>query len=252
VLKRVALLLVVCKFLWIPPFAACYAESDALQARLIAPIHDYSLTAPNFAEALIQVASQFQIPIGIEWVNTPAARTPLTLNWKDTTVQQIFAAITTTQPGYELSVHDGIVHVFSMKVAPSQNFVHLKIERFEAHHQSVRLAERRLQGLVNLKVAPPKPTGEGRGESFAANTDESMVDLQFQDVTVEAILDSLATASSKKIWVVTFVDSFIPTETGFRRTLTLWNNSPFPDDQQPVWDTFHWGDSIPTSGLEQK
>jgi hypothetical protein len=33
--------------------------------------------------------------------------------------------------------------------------------------------------------------------------------------------------------------------TGYRRTVTLWNNANVPDSEQPVWDMFRWNDSIP-------
>lgn len=247
--KRVALLLLALQFLLMRPFASCSAESDALESKLSAPVHDYSLTANNFAEGLIRVATQFQIPMGIEWVNTPTARTQLTLDWKDVTLQEILDEITKTQPGYEVRVSNGVVHVCSMKIPPNQNFLHLKIKLFEAHHDVVDMAERRLRDLVQSNLVAPKSDGGGRGGSLAANVGETTVELQLRDVTVETILDSLATASTRKIWVVTFVDSFIPTASGFRRTLTLWNDAPVPDDQQPVWDTFHWGDPIPSDGL---
>jgi len=247
--KRAGLLLFLCQFLLLPPFASCSADSDALQSELGAPVHDYSLTAHNFAEGLIGVATQFHVPMGIEWLNTPAARTPLTLDLKDTTLREILDAITRTQPGYEVRVGNGVVHVFSLNIPSNQNFLHLKVKRFEAHHDVVDMAERRLRNLVQSNVGRPQLGGGGRGGSLAANVGETTVDLQLEGVTVETVLDSLATASTKKIWVVTFVDSFIPTATGFRRTLTLWNKAPLPDDEQPVWDMFHWGDPIPSEGL---
>jgi hypothetical protein len=64
------------------------------------------------------------------------------------------------------------------------------------------------------------------------------------NVTVEDALNRLVTISVRPIWIVTFTDDTHLTGSGFRRAATLFSKSPVPDDQQPVWDLFHWGDVI--------
>jgi hypothetical protein len=67
--------------------------------------------------------------------------------------------------------------------------------------------------------------------------------------SVRENLDGLVNVSRKKIWVVTFVDSFIPTATGFHRTQTLWNNNAVSESEQPVWNMFSWDEPLPSVGL---
>jgi len=73
-----------------------------------------------------------------------------------------------------------------------------------------------------------------------------------KNVGVEDVLDALAVASARKIWIVTFSDDPTLTPTGFRRSLTLWNNFPIPDNEQPIWDMLHWRDVIPADALGKK
>jgi len=37
------------------------------------------------------------------------------------------------------------------------------------------------------------------------------------------------------------------TTTGFRRTMTLWNNAPVPGSEQPLWDVFSWDEPLPAA-----
>jgi hypothetical protein len=249
--KRILLLLLVFQIQTIIPLGACFAGTDEFQSRLGAPIHDYDLNASSFVEALIHVADEFRIPMGIEWVNTSQARTKIVFSWKKASIREILEGIAKTQPGYQVQVRDGVVRICSTKVPADQSFLHLPVKAFEANREVVQMAARRLRELVKQTVVPPKQGPGGVGCSLVTNVGEPKIDVKLNDVSVEDVLDSLATASAKKIWVVTFADSFIPTATGFRRTLTLSNGATVPDDEQPVWDMFAWDESVSTAGLAE-
>jgi hypothetical protein len=101
--------------------------------------------------------------------------------------------------------------------------------------------------MIWTALSPPsKPVGFGG--SLATNTGERSVSVNLSHVSAEDVLDALSIASDKKIWVVTFVEDSVPLG-GFRRTVTLWTDSPVPAEEQPVWNMFHWGDHIPSAGL---
>jgi hypothetical protein len=214
-----------------------------LTLKLKTPVRQYTLKASSFLEALMQVADQFRIPMGIAWVDTPPARTRVSLSLKSTTVEEIIEAIAKSQPGYSVQVSDGVVHIFSTQVPASQNFLLLKVDKFEARHEVVQMAQRRLRELVQDSVAPPMPTRGGIAGSLITNVGEPKISVDVNDAKVYQVLDSLAIASPKKVWVVTFTDSL--TGTGFRRTSSLWTAGAIPDSEQPVWNMFSWHESIP-------
>ncbi len=230
-------------------------SSEDVSARLRTRVHDYNLSAVNFVEALAHVGSEFHIPMGIVWVNTPEARAKLSLSWKDAKVREIIEAIAKTQPGSVVEVREGVVHVHPLKSIPDrQNFVKLRIKGFEVRNEVVELASRRLHDLVRSTVFPqaaPERRG-GIGGSLGANAGDPKITVQLRNVTVEDVLDTLAVASARKIWIVTYSADPTLTGTGFRRTLTLWNTFPIPDEAQPLWDLLHWGEAIPTAVLGEK
>jgi hypothetical protein len=244
-----ALLLFAWQFL--QPCNTYSQASNDMSANLSIKVHDYRVAEDNFLEALCQVSADFKIPMGIVWVNVTAARRKLSLSWSDSTVQEIIEAITQTQPAYHVEVDNGIVHVFSDEIVPSQNFLFLEIPRFEVRNQAIEMASVNLRQLVKLTVSPPEPIWGGTGGSVFGNTDEPKLNLQLSNATVERILDTLAIASASNIWIVTFSNGLVLTPTGFRRTESLWSNSPIAENEQPVWDRVRWGDPTP-SGLHKE
>ena len=58
----------------------------------------------SFVEVLVHVSNEFQIPMGIVWVNTPAARAEVAFAWRDATVREVIESIGKTQPGYQVQL----------------------------------------------------------------------------------------------------------------------------------------------------
>jgi hypothetical protein len=169
----------------------------------------------------------------------------------DASLRDIIEAIAKTQPGYKVEVSNGVVHVLSADIPPEQNFLLLRVESFEAHQELVEMAERRLRNLARLTISPPKQQTGGIAGSLITNIGDPKIDVRVNNGDVQAVLDALITGSSnKRIWVATFLNVSTATATGFRRTLTLWNNSPVPDDEQPLWDMFRWDEPVPWAGLD--
>lgn len=246
--KNIAFVVFLSQALWTLPGALNARAAEGLDTKLRALVHNHQIQAKNFIEALTGLASEFQIPMGIEWVNTPASKVKLTLSWEDATVLQILKEIAKTQPGYQMAVKNGVVHVYPPHLVPDrQNFLRLTLNEFEVDRQPVESALRKLRDQVKLTVSPPKPRkgpGGTAGTGFS-NAGEPEVSLRLKNVTLVDVLDALVIASARKIWIVTFLDTPNVTATGFRRTISFWNQGDIPDSEQPVLDMFHWNSTIP-------
>jgi hypothetical protein len=249
-LKTILFLLVVIQFNGIA-YARQEQTSTDLSTTLSMRVDTYNLRAGSFAEALAQLAGEFKLPMGISWIDKPSATGNISFSWVGATVQEMLDEVVATQYGYRLVVHDGVVRVTSTEIPSSQNFLSVRINQFSVHGEVLPLISRDLQNQVRTTTTPPKvrAAAGGIGSSLAASPDESKIDLDLKNATVEDILDSLISNSDRKIWIVTFEDSFILTETGFRRALSLWSDTRVPDHEQPVWDLFRWGIPIPTKAL---
>jgi len=209
---------------------------DDLSSKLSKRVSNYNLGVFTLLRALIRVSNDFQIPMGIAWVDSPATRAELPFAWKDATVQEIIENIAGTEPGYQVCVENGVVHVLP-PIPDSQNFLKLKLGDFSAHDDYIEVASFKLHTLVT----PIK----GSYQISIGGTGDSKVDIELKNPTTESALDALTVASNRKIWVVAFSNDSRLTSRGFRRTKSLWTEDPVPDEEQPVWALFRWGDPPP-------
>jgi|SRR5579885_47686 hypothetical protein len=214
------------------------ATGDDLALKLSKRVSNYNLGVSNLVEALIRVSNEFQIPMGIAWVNSPSARAEMPFAWKDATIEEIIHAIANTQPGYQAQVRNGVLHVSPTGLIPdAENFLKIKIDGFTVHDTYVEVASFKLHTLVT----PIK----GSRQISIAGPGDSRVTVELKDATVEEALDALSVASNRKIWVVTFADDATLSPRGLRRTGSLWSRRATPDQEQPSWDLLRWGDPMP-------
>jgi hypothetical protein len=219
-----------------------------LQTKLHSRIESYALDANDFARALLAIADKFNLPMGVEWVTTAGTMQKVNLSWNNATVQQILDTVVKAQPGYSLEISGDVIHIFpEERNTGPKNFLSLKIDKFEVHNEVIEIANRKLHTVLKAKISPPitSPKGPiGIVSSQGMNIGDPEFSLALQNVTVRDILDNLARASDRKIWVVTFIES-PPKLTAYRQTTTLWTHKEIPEVEQPVWDILRWTDPIP-------
>lgn len=220
--------------------------SIGLEAKLQTHVTNYRLVGDDFVDALLKVAGEYKIPMGIVWVRASAAMLGVNLSEKNGTVQEIIQALVKTQPEYTMTTKSGLIHIFAPGlVGVREDFLTLKVPEFEVHNQVVELADRRLGDIVRATGSPPKPvTGGfrgGTGSSLGLEVGDPLLTLKLQDVSVEDVLDALTLAADRGVWIVTFAPAGEITPTGFRRTVSPVSGKAVPDSEQPVWELFRWG-----------
>lgn len=239
---RIALLFFV---VFASPAVRAQAESVELREKLETRVTQYDLSAEGLADALVRTATQFQLPMGIEWVRDKESLRGFRRTWKNTSVWEVLRSIVESYPGYTYGVENGVVHVSRRDLVNDQrNFLNLRVpDFFDVRLETGGLTNRRLRSVVQNIVSPRNlPQGAGEGGSYATGIREKPLRLTLRGATVRNALGMLAEASEQKIWVATFSETSDLTVTGFRRTETLWHPRPFPDNNQPMWDSLTWAE----------
>jgi hypothetical protein len=159
---------------------------------------------------------------------------------------QILTELVLGETGYRLQVDDGVVHVFRKDVLNQPgNFLNIRIKKFDVQGSTAPEAARKLWMLLNQRVfRPPTAAGShgGVGFSLGERTDEPTFNLHLRGATVRRILDSIATLSKDKIWLVTFAPGRSLMVSGFRRTVSPTKAVQTPDAGQPGWESLRWGE----------
>lgn len=221
--------------------------ANALETALKTRVKNYHVAGSNFVDALLDVAAEHKIPMGIAWVRRPAALKRVTIFGKDGTVRDVIQDLVSTQPGYKMTQKGGLVHIFATGTAPDQeNFLNLKVSNFEVQNQVAELAERQLAEIVQAHMRPPKPPAAGNetggvGHSLGVEVGDPELTLRFREATVEEVLDALTLASGRGVWLVTFAPSGDLTTTGFRRVASPVADEANPQLRAPYWELLRWG-----------
>ena len=219
--------------------------TDALDAKLNAPLQNYQLEESSLLRAQVVVASHFEIPMGIEWIE-PATPRPIKLSWKQTTVWQVIRSIASTQGDYEVE-RGSVVHVlYRGAKSDKSNFLNIRLAQFDVKNQYIARALLNLHDEVNSRMTATPPPKDWFGHYFLEPNDQRL-SIEFKQATVRDILDRLVLLSGRPIWAVTFRPEAGLTAAGFLRTISsLWGSSAIPDNNQPGWDRMMWGKELPT------
>jgi hypothetical protein len=94
-----------------PAWAQPADTADPLQTRLESAVETYSLEAEGGVQALMKFASDFHVPIGIEWIKTAKASPSPRRSWQRTTPLEILQDIVADQDGYKIHVRNDVLHV---------------------------------------------------------------------------------------------------------------------------------------------
>lgn len=242
-IPAVAVVLILAGSSWARPLNPHYQQPPQVERRLATPVQNYDLTAGNFLLAFLKIAGEYDIPMGIVWLRTPAALKPVHLAFKRTEVGGAIRAIARTQHGYTVDVEGGVVHIYPEDARlASANFLRLVLDRFDVHDVA-EIASKHLASLVRQRISPPKPTrtGGGIGFSQAVEIGDPTVTVSLTRPTADEVLDAIVKASPFKVWVVTFSPTRSLTPTGFWRTVSPTTGKPFADRYQPVWELLRRG-----------
>ena len=68
----------------------------------------YSIKAINLLQAAAQIASDFKLPIGMEWQGDPDAKKEIVYHWQDTTVERILYDVATFDVQYQVEISNGV------------------------------------------------------------------------------------------------------------------------------------------------
>jgi len=217
-------------------------KTPSLQARLQAKVDEYAISEETFLQALLRLAAQFEIPLGVEWVRPSKPDGEIDLVFTGETVREILCSVVRSQPGYTFRVEGSIVHVFPEGALVDRgSFLNLSIRKFELENEFGAYASHKLHNIVQTIVSPPDwPPGSGVAGSIASGEEDRRISLTLENATVRDILDAIASATHMNVWVVAYPEKTTLTPKGFYRTLSV-GGEIVPDDYQPVWVLFRWG-----------
>ncbi len=207
------------------------------------------VAAETFLQALLEMASRFKVPMGIEWVRSPLALHDVHFRLQRRKLRQAIGSLVATQRGYEWEVKGGVVHVFPQgALTDNTDFLNLRLDRFEARNEKLGDILQNLSDHVRPLVHPPPPPA-AYDIGFGQSPYNPRLSLQMKKHTVREILDRLTLVTDLKIWVVTLPPERELTAAGYRRVVSLFAHDPGPEYFEGPWVMMAWGERLNACSL---
>jgi len=226
----------------------CNAQEDrtkALEVKLASTVEEYSVNAEDPLNALLEVAADFQLPIGIQWIRNMGK--PVSRSWEQTTISGLLSDIAAAGGKYHIDVNNGVVHIGPAGLMGTENDVlDLKLDSFEVSNRYVRFALVNLRQRVQPLMVPEHVVKGGYAGSVPTGAGDRPVTLKLTNPTVRDVLDALCLAADLKVWLVGYTSSPTKTSAGFLRTASRWEEkaSEVSDFSQPFIDMQTWGTPV--------
>jgi len=200
-----------------------------------------SLQANSFIDALIKVATRFELPLAVEWVKSADTLRPVQLNQLETSASAMLNAVVSSHGGYSWELENGVVHVFERSVvSDTRNPLNIVVGKFPADPVTVPYADNYLFETVREVV---RPTGlPGIAGSVNAYSSELHFRIQTHNDPVREILNRIIAASKMKIWIATFPEKQPLSLKGFFEVTLMFDSRFVQAHNQPFWIFLRWGD----------
>jgi hypothetical protein len=184
--------------------AVSFTQGQTLESKLELRVDAFNSESKSIPLQLIEVAQRFNIPMGIEWSDKSRADARSPLHVGDITVGSLLSQILAQQPGYELRLEDGVVHVFSPSLLKDQrNFLNIRLREFSLEKANMAAARFHLWGAIIPQLHPQGGYAGGwGGVSRYKDFDVPKITLVCQDVTVRQALSKIVIAEGNALWVV--------------------------------------------------
>ena len=110
--------------------------------------------------SIVELAFTYQLPTAIEYADREATTRPLSLHFRNESVQRIVEAITEEVPGYGVSFSGGIVDVFAARGREDpSNLLNTVIKDFAVSELNTHDADMELFCALTHEIMPPGACG---------------------------------------------------------------------------------------------
>jgi hypothetical protein len=173
---------------------------DELHEKLAAAVKDFDSQNSPLIPALLRVAADYKLPMGIEKVVSEALHQPLDVKLRRGTVAQLLDRCVHKVPGYSWTTQDGVILVYGAdEFKNPSNLFNFVIPTFEVHDETLNTANRGL--FMSLYVQKEKPSSIVGSYPGMGQFEDKRVTLTMRKATVRQILNRLVALHGSAVWM---------------------------------------------------
>jgi len=173
---------------------------DELHEKLTARVKDFNSNNSPLIPTLLRVASDYDLPMGIEKVVSEALDKPIDVSLRQVTVAQLLDVCVHKLPGYSWASQDGVILVYGAdELDDPSNLFNFVIPAFEAHDESLNAANFGL--VIKLYKEKDKPKTIVGSYPGSMEFEDHRLTLTMRNAKVRQILNRLVASYGSAVWI---------------------------------------------------
>ena len=183
-----------------PLFEKQAVKGSPFESKLNSRIGHFKVSGETLVSIVLDLAYEFQLPTGIEYIDHEATTRPINLELHNETVRGILLAIVQQVPEYKVSFSNGVVDVYVPKAREdSSNLLNKPIKSFAVSELDTGEANMELFCALGREVTPSSACA---GNIATGQWGPLRITVHLQNAKVHEILNAMAAQNGKAIWTV--------------------------------------------------
>lgn len=191
------------------------ANGSTFQEKLASPVAKLDSAGSTLVEALVGLAYEYKIPMGLEYVDRLAVTQPLALRARDEPLRRVIELLVAQLPGYRVAFSGGLVDVYSPAARDNpSNVLNTELPDFQVSNADTHRASAELAGGLARELDP---------HSMVVNSiapgqwGDKTVSIHLRGKKVYEILNTITAQNGSALWCVV-----VPPEKLSNRGRTVW------------------------------
>ena len=183
-----------------PLFEEQAVEGSPFESKLNSRIGHFKISGETLVSIVLDLAYEFQLPTGIEYIDHEATTRPINLELHNETVRGILLAIVQQVPEYKVSFSNGVVDVYVPKAREdSSNLLNKPIKSFAVSELDTGEANMELFCALGREVTPSSACA---GNIATGQWGPLRITVHLENAKVYEILNAMVAQNGKAIWTV--------------------------------------------------
>ena len=176
------------------------AQASLFESKLDRRVERFDTSGRTLVASVLDLAYEYELPIGLEYIDHDAATHPINLEFRDEPVRGILVALVQQASEYRVSFSDGLVDIYAPKAREDpSNLLNKVIKNFAVTGLDTHEADLELFCALARDV---EPRGGCGGSIAQGQWGPLKITVHLQDAKVYEIVNAMVAQNGKAVWTV--------------------------------------------------
>src|SRR5579872_2815893 len=176
------------------------SDAPALEYKLDKRVQYFDAAGRTLVENVVDLAYEYQLPLGIEYLDREALRRPIDLRLQNESVRGILTAIVQQVPEYSVTFSDGLVDIFDPQEREDRsNLLNTIIKNVNITGREAGEANQELACALAHEIDPSTVCVASIAKGQLG---QQKITLHLQNVKVYEVINAIVAQNQKAIWTV--------------------------------------------------